>query len=109
MFVIIQSEQYPNMKERIDRQDDENFYQPKIHSDRIKELYVLAQETHLPMTVIVDYALRSYYNAFIEEKEKRQQSQTEAEMNMEMHHEEHRQEHEFDDMDQWEDGSLFGF
>lgn len=61
------------------------------------------------MTVIVDYALRSYYNAFIEEKEKRQQSQTEAEMNMEMHHEEHRQEHEFDDMDQWEDGSLFGF
>ncbi len=109
MFVIIENEHNPNMKERIDRQDDENFYQPKIHSDRIKELYTLSQETHLPMTVIVDYALRSYYNAFLEEKEKQQQAQAEAEMNMESHFEEYRQEHEFDDTDQWEDGSLYGF
>ena len=41
------------MKERIERHDDENFYQPKIHSDRIKELYAISQETNLPMTVIL--------------------------------------------------------
>jgi hypothetical protein len=61
------------------------------------------------MTVIVDYALRSYYNAFIEEKEKQQQTQAEAEMNKDSAFEEHQQDHEFDDTDQWEDGSLFGF
>jgi hypothetical protein len=109
MLVNIDYEHYPNMKERIDRQDDENIYQPKIHSDRIIELYVLSQETHLPMTVIVDYALRSYYNAFIEEKEIQQQTQSEAEMNMESRFEGDRQAHEFDDIDQWEDGSLYGF
>lgn len=106
MLVITEYEQYPNMKERIDRHDDENVYQPKIHSDRIKELYAISQDTHLPMTVLVDYALRSYYNSFVEEK---QRVQAEAEMNMEMHHEQDLKDHEFDDMDQWEDGSLFGF
>jgi len=97
------------MKERIERHDDENFYQPKIHSDRIKELYAISQETNLPMTVIVDYALRSYYNAFIEEKEKEQQTQAEAEMSIESRLEEDGRAREFDDTDQWEDGSLFGF
>lgn len=83
MLVNIEHEQYPNMKERIDRQDDENFYQPKIHSDRIKELYQLSQETHLPMTVLVDYAIRSYYNVFQEEKRKEQEARENAEWRME--------------------------
>lgn len=97
------------MKERISRQDDENFYQPKIHSDRIKELYVLSQETHLPMTVIVDYALRSYYQAFQKEKEEREQGAQNAEWKMENEGDENYGNDEFKDMDQWEDGSLFGF
>lgn len=94
------------MNERIDRQDDENIYQPKIHSDRIKELYTLSQETGLPMTVIVDYALRSYFNTYMGEK---QRVQAEAELNIEMHNEQDRMDHQFDDVDRWEDGSLFGF
>jgi hypothetical protein len=71
------------MKERINRQDDENFYQPKIHSDRIRELYQLSQETHLPMTVLVDYAIRSYYNVFQEEKRKEQEARENAEWRIE--------------------------
>jgi len=46
------------MKERIHRQTDENLYQPKIHSDRIKELYLLKLMTGLPLTVLVDRALK---------------------------------------------------
>lgn len=95
--------------ERIDRRGDESIYQPKIHSDRIKELYTISQETHLPMTVLVDFALRSYYNAFQEEKRKREDLKDEVSWNMENDYEQKLQEHEFDDADQWEDGSLYGF
>lgn len=106
----ILTKQNPNMKERVDRHDDENIYQPKIHSDRIKELYAICQETHLPMTVVVDYALRSYYNAFIEEKEKQlEQAQIEAEMRMESQFEEDQEQRKLDDIDEWEDGSMYGF
>ena len=46
------------MKERIDRKTDENLYQPKIHSRRIRELYTLRVMTGIPMTVLVDLAIR---------------------------------------------------
>lgn len=46
------------MPERIARQNDENLYQPKIHSERIRELYVLKQVSGLPMTVLVDLAIK---------------------------------------------------
>lgn len=46
-----------DMVERIDRQDDQSLYQPKIHSKRIRELYQLGQQTGLPMTTLVDVAL----------------------------------------------------
>ena len=46
------------MKERIDRQTDENLYQPKIHSERIRELHALREISGLPMTVLVDMAIR---------------------------------------------------
>jgi hypothetical protein len=48
------------MRERIDRQYDEKLYQPKIHSDRIRELYALKVETGLPMTVLIDLAIRDF-------------------------------------------------
>ncbi len=48
------------MKERINRQGDEKLYQPKIHSDRIRELYSLKLLTGLPMTVLLDYAIREF-------------------------------------------------
>jgi len=47
-----------NMENRIDRKDDESLYQPKVHSDRIRELYNLKQATGLPMTVLLDQAIR---------------------------------------------------
>jgi hypothetical protein len=46
------------MSERINRQTDENLYQPKIHSERIRQLYVLKTATGIPMTVLVDRAIR---------------------------------------------------
>jgi len=48
------------MIERVERSDDEHLYQPKIHSRWIRELYAMAQETGLPMTVLVDWALKEY-------------------------------------------------
>src|ERR1041384_8237219 len=46
------------MENRIDRRNDEALYQPKVHSDRIRELYNLKQATGLPMTVLLDQAIR---------------------------------------------------
>src|SRR5215211_8024171 len=46
------------MENRIGRKDDESLYQPKVHSDRIRELYNLKQATGLPMTVLLDQAIR---------------------------------------------------
>lgn len=51
--------------ERISRKDDENLYQPKIHSKRIRELHALSVETGQPMTVLIDIILRR----FLEEPE----------------------------------------
>ena len=46
------------MENRIDRKNDEALYQPKVHSARIRELYNLKQVTGLPMTVLLDQAIR---------------------------------------------------
>src|ERR1041385_3772747 len=46
------------MENRIDRKNDESLYQPKVHSDRIRELYNLKQVTGLPMTVLLDQAIQ---------------------------------------------------
>ena len=48
------------MKEHINRQGDEKIYQPRIHKDLITKLYSLRQLTGLPMTVLVDQALREF-------------------------------------------------
>ena len=48
------------MGERINRQDDENLYQPKIHSRRIRSLYKICEDTNLPMTVLVDLAIKEF-------------------------------------------------
>jgi hypothetical protein len=50
--------------ERVNRLNDENLYQPKIHSDRIKQLYRIHEETGLPMTVILDCAIREYIERY---------------------------------------------
>lgn len=46
------------MENRINRKDDESLYQPKIHSERIKTLYNLKRATGIPMTVLLDQAIR---------------------------------------------------
>ena len=48
------------MNERINRKNDENLYQPKIHSKRIRELYTLKEATGIPMTVLVDLAIQEF-------------------------------------------------
>ena len=52
------------MKERIDRHTDEHLYQPKIHSDHIRELHKVSEDTGLPMTVLVDVAIREFLLAY---------------------------------------------
>ena len=54
------------MKERINRQGDENLYQPKIHSDRIRSLYQIKLVTGIPLTVLVDMAIMK----FLEEQQR---------------------------------------
>jgi hypothetical protein len=55
-------EESPNtsMENRIDRKDDENLYQPKIHSERIRAHYQIKQETGKPMTVLLDQAIQDF-------------------------------------------------
>jgi hypothetical protein len=48
------------MENRIDRKNDENLYQPKIHSERIRALYQIKQATGRPMTVLLDEAIREF-------------------------------------------------
>jgi hypothetical protein len=52
------------MGERINRQDDERIYQPRIHSILIHEIYLIREKTGLPMTVIVDHAIREYLEKY---------------------------------------------
>lgn len=48
------------MGERINRGDDENLYQPKIHNKRIRSLYQISEDKNLPMTILVDLAIKEY-------------------------------------------------
>ena len=57
------------MENRIDRKGDESLYQPKIHSDRIKTLYGLKQETGKPMTVLLDQAIHDLAERYTVERE----------------------------------------
>jgi hypothetical protein len=50
--------------ERINRQADERIYQPKIHSGLIHEIYKIKAVTGVPMTVIVDQAIREYLGKY---------------------------------------------
>ena len=52
------------MENRIDRKNDESLYQPKIHSERIRSLYRLKQETGKPMTVLLDQAIQDFAASF---------------------------------------------
>jgi hypothetical protein len=52
------------MGERINRGDDENLYQPKIHSRRIRSLYRIREDTNLPMTVLVDLAIKEFLERY---------------------------------------------
>ena len=53
------------MAERINRRADERIYQPKIHSSLIHEIYKVREITGLPMTVIVDQAIREYLGKYV--------------------------------------------
>ena len=56
------------MAERICRKDDEGFYQPRIHSRRIRELYDIKAETGLPLTVLLDMAIREFTARYATER-----------------------------------------
>jgi hypothetical protein len=52
------------MENRIDRKDDERLYQPKIHSEKIRELYRLKEATGAPMTVLLDFAIQEFVASY---------------------------------------------
>jgi hypothetical protein len=54
------------MERKLDRRNDECLYQPKIHSDRIKALYLLKRVTGKPMTVLLDLAIREFTERYTE-------------------------------------------
>ena len=52
------------MENRIARKNDDSLYQPKIHSERVKELYRLKEATGAPMTVLLDFAIREFIHSY---------------------------------------------
>lgn len=52
------------MEKRIDRKGDESLYQPKIRSERIRELYHIREATGAPMTVLLDFAIREFVASY---------------------------------------------
>ncbi len=69
--------------ERICRDGDERLYQPKIHSNRIRELYRIGQETGLPLTVLLDYSIGKFIEAYEKKKAERQALKDEVAWRME--------------------------
>ena len=58
--------------ERISRADDDRCYQPKIHSERIRQLYILKEITGIPVAVLLDRAIAEMivkYNSEAEEED----------------------------------------
>ena len=49
---------------RMDYQDDERLYQPRIHSRRIRDLHKICEEIEEPMTVLVDKAIEQYVHRY---------------------------------------------
>ncbi len=99
------------MVERIVREGDRKVYQPKIHAERISELYKIKLLTGLPMTVLVDEAIRQYVEKY--KNTEGWKSLTEAEEEHLENEFEYRREMEEEerwrDIDPWEDGSMYGF
>ena len=50
--------------ERMNWDDDEKLYQPRIHSQRIRALHQISGELGEPMTVLVDQALAQYIDQY---------------------------------------------
>ena len=99
------------MVERITREGDWNVYQPKIHAERISELYKVKLITGLPMTVLVDEAIKQYVARFKETEnwEKLIELQEEALEREFEYRREMEEEERWRDNDQWEDGTMYGF
>jgi hypothetical protein len=49
---------------RVRREDDGPVYQPKIHSSKIRELYLIKQATGIPMTVLLDRAIAALVESY---------------------------------------------
>ena len=50
--------------ERMTWETDEGLYQPRIHSERIRELHQISKELGEPMTVLVDQALGQFIERY---------------------------------------------
>lgn len=57
------------MSERISRKNDRRCYQPRLHSDRVKELYDLGQTVNQPITYLQDLAVRKFVREYDKDME----------------------------------------
>ena len=92
------------MAERINRKTDHKVYQPRIHCERIQELYVIKELTKRPLTVLVDEALALYLSSFALSPEyKDYQAKMEAGWRQIDEKIDEMREPDFRDTDAWED------
>lgn len=63
--------------ERLKRKGDEKLYQPKILSEKIRELHRISEEVHKPMTVVLDVFLTKCIEAYVKQKAEKEALQDE--------------------------------
>jgi hypothetical protein len=99
------------MVERITREGDRNIYQPKIHAERISELYKVKLITGLPLTVLVDEAIRQYVSQYENTVEWKKLSEVEENHidNEIQNNLEQEDENRWEETEPWEDGSMYGY
>lgn len=102
--------------ERITREGDRRIYQPRIHAERITELYKVKLITGLPLTVLVNEAISEFVEKYknTEEWKKLTASERQQFIDQQLDQEfEYRrgleEESILEEIDRWEDGSMYGF
>ena len=95
------------MGERVIRDTDKRVYQPAIHSDRVSELWKIGQITGRPMTVVLDEAIRMYVVQFV--CTPAWKTVGDPEFDAVEKFAEKEQARRDQEMDQFEDGSIYGF
>lgn len=103
------------MTERIARDGDRSVYQPRIHAERISELYKIKLITGLPLTVLVNEAISEFVEKYKNTEEWKkltasEKQQLDQQLDQEFEYRrELEEESRWQEIDRWEDGTMYGF